>query len=132
MSYRSIHGINKKLYLLSIFFMTGIQISLFFIRNYAYALMATLVIGFYMIVFLNMGNSIFQIVADAKYRGRVMSVYSFLNGGSATVGSLYAGVVMEHLGGAYGWPGCGTMALFILGIVFLVYRPIFISWYSKQ
>jgi MFS family permease len=132
MSYRAVHGVNKKLFIASIFVMTGTQISLFFLRSYEYALLATMVIGFCIIVFLNMSNSIFQLTAEVKYRGRVMSVYSFLNGGSAPIGSFYAGSVMQSLGGAFGWPGCGLMALLLLGGAFFHYKTAFLRWYLKD
>lgn len=55
-----------------------IQVLMAIAWNYALALLFVAMIGFFNLVFLNAGNSIFQIYAPDKYRGRVMSVYSFL------------------------------------------------------
>jgi len=132
MSSRAKYGINKPMFLGAIFIMTGAQISMFFVKSYMLSLFMTMLIGFMIIVFLNMSNSIFQIYADEQYRGRVMSVYSFLNGGSAPIGSFYIGSLMEQAGGVWGFPGCGATALILLAIGYAFHKKSFNQWYKES
>mgnify|MGYP000364538256 CR=1 FL=1 len=65
-------------------------------RGTAYLFVA--MIGFFNLVFLNAGNSIFQVHTPDEYRGRVMSVYTFLSQGSLPLGNFFAGSVMQSAG----------------------------------
>ena len=107
MSARAVHGINKKLLLTSIITIVVVEIGLYFVTNKLLAIVLLAIIGFSNIVFMNMANAVFQINADAKYRGRAMSVYAFLNQGSTPLGNFFAGSFMEHFGGIWGYPACG-------------------------
>jgi predicted MFS family arabinose efflux permease len=128
MSARAKNGIKKSLFLGSLFLTIGIQISMFFIGNYYIALLAIGIIGFANLVFMNMGNSIFQLTSEEQYRGRVMSVYAFLNQGSTPIGNFYAGILMEHTGGLLGFPGCGIMALFLFTLTYAANKNKIMDW----
>lgn len=128
MSARAKNGIKKYLFIGSIVVTVGIQISMIFIANYYVALFAIGLIGFANLVFMNMGNSIFQLTSEEQYRGRVMSVYAFLNQGSTPIGNFYAGALMEYTGGLLGFPGCGIMALFLLTITCAANKKRVIEW----
>jgi len=117
MSIRAVHGINKKLYCFSIFLTAGVQILYCFIVNLPIAILGVILISFGNITFLNMANAIFQVQTDAKYRGRVMSIYSFLNQGSTPIGNFYVGSVMQALGGAAGFPSCGLAIAACFGLL---------------
>lgn len=97
--------------------------------NYTLALIFVAMIGFFNLVFLNAGNSIFQIYAPDKYRGRVMSVYSFLTQGSLPVGNFFAGSVMQLLGGWAGYPACGLTAFICLALFLKNKKEIIKGWF---
>jgi len=107
-------GIRKGLLLISAAATVTIQIFMLFSWNYTLSLILVASIGYFNLVFLNCGNSIFQIYATDKYRGRVMSVYSFLTQGSTPIGNFFAGSAMELAGGWAGFPVCGAAALICL------------------
>jgi len=107
-------GVKKGLLLISAAATISIHIFMLFSSNYTLSLLLVASIGYCNLVFLNVGNSIFQIYAPDKYRGRVMSVYSFLTQGSTPVGNFFAGSAMELLGGRAGFPVCGIAALICL------------------
>jgi predicted MFS family arabinose efflux permease len=71
-------------------------------------------IGFINLTFLNTANSTFQLNSTDEYRGRVMSVYAFLNQGSTPIGNFFAGTVMEHWGGRAGFFLCGIATLLLI------------------
>ena len=107
-------GVKKGLLLISAAATISIHIFMLFSSNYTLSLLLVASIGYCNLVFLNVGNSIFQIYAPDKYRGRVMSVYSFLTQGSTPIGNFFAGSAMELLGGRAGFPVCGIAALICL------------------
>jgi MFS family permease len=78
-------------------------------------------IGFLNLTFINTANSTFQLNSTDEYRGRVMSVYAFLNQGSTPLGNFFAGTVMEHLGGNAGFPACGLTTL-LLVLIFTIWK----------
>lgn len=94
------------------------QIATAFTGEYGLCLILIAVIGFMNLTFINTANSIFQLNSTDEYRGRVMSVYAFLNQGSTPLGNFYAGTVMEHSGGRAGFLACGLATL--LGIIPLI------------
>jgi MFS family permease len=128
MSGRAMNGINTRILVTGIFMLTGAQIFLFFNTTYILAMAATALVGFSIIVYLNMANSIFQLHTEDQYLGRVMSVYSFLDAGLAPVGSLYAGTLMEMAGGVYGFLGCGLGTLIALGLAYILFKQSFRQW----
>lgn len=128
MSGRAAHGINTRILRYGIILLTGAQIFLFFNTSYILSMAATMIVGFSIIVYLNMANSIFQLHTEEKYLGRVMSVYSFMDCGLAPVGSFYSGTLMEFAGGMYGFLGCGLGALIALGIAYILCRKSFRTW----
>lgn len=128
MSARAKNGIKKSLFIGSLLLTIGIQISMIFIANYYIALLAVGIIGFANLVFMNMGNSIFQLTSEEQYRGRVMSVYAFLNQGSTPIGNFYAGILMEYTGGLLGFPGCGIMALFLFTLTYAANKKRIKEW----
>lgn len=130
MSARAKKGINKRLFCFSMLLVTSVQVFLFVIDNYLAALVLVSVIGFGNLVFMNMCNSIFQLNSEPVYRGRVMSIYSFLNQGSTPIGNFYAGTVMEHFGGRWGFPGCGFVALLLLFTVFFWKKDELKKWFE--
>ncbi len=96
-----------------------LQIIAAFTRQYWVCILLVAAIGWMNLTFINTANSIFQLKSSDEYRGRVMSVYSFLNQGSTPIGNFYAGTVMEHWGGGMGFLACG-LTTFLLVIPVLI------------
>ncbi len=107
-----------------------IQVLMAIAWNYALALLFVAMIGFFNLVFLNAGNSIFQVYAPDKYRGRVMSVYSFLTQGSLPVGNFFAGTAMQALGGWAGYPVCGLTAFICLAFFMRDKKEVVTGWFE--
>lgn len=117
MAYFSKNGVNKVLLLISGTITAFFQVLTVVTHNYAICAMLIVLIGFFNLLFTNTANSIFQMNAHNDFRGRVMSVYSFLNMGSTPIGNFLAGSVMEKMGGDSGFVFCGTVTLVLLGII---------------
>jgi len=77
--------------------------------------------GFFFISFSSTANSTMQLNSDDAHRGRVMSVYSLVFAGSTPIGSLYTGVITQHLGAKVGFAACGLIILLLL-IPLYIYR----------
>ncbi len=61
-----------------------------------------------------------QIHTEDAFRGRVMSIYSFVFLGITPVGNLLTGVLMEWAGAAGGLVACGAAA--IIGLLLIEWR----------
>ncbi|WP_182185462.1 MFS transporter [Pectinatus frisingensis] len=105
-----------------------VQAVMWFVSNYYIALLCVAIISFYNLAFMNMGNSIFQLKSKKEYKGRVMSVYAFLNQGSTPIGNFYAGSVMERFGGIWGFPSCGLISIVLLLLLFIFNKETINKW----
>ncbi|WP_231037539.1 MFS transporter [Pectinatus frisingensis] len=128
MSVRSKNGIKKSLFVFSMFMTSFVQAVMWFVSNYYIALLCVAIISFYNLAFMNMGNSIFQLKSKKEYKGRVMSVYAFLNQGSTPIGNFYAGSVMERFGGIWGFPSCGLISIVLLLLLFIFNKETINKW----
>ena len=72
--------------------------------------------GFSFILFNTSGSSNLQIITSDEYRGRVMSVYALVLGGTSPLGNLYAGLFAEHLGARAGFYACGLAILVLVSL----------------
>lgn len=91
-----------------------LQVITAFVHVYWLSFLLLTAIGFMNLTFINTANSLFQLQSTDEYRGRVMSVYAFLNQGSTPLGNFYAGTVMEHFGGSAGFLTCGLTTLLLI------------------
>ncbi len=82
-----------------------------FIKIFPLSFILMFLVGVFSITFFNTANAILQMSASDVYRGRVMSIYIFINQGFQPLGNAFAGTVMEYFGGAMGFAGCGIMTL---------------------
>ncbi|MGE5604322.1 MAG: MFS transporter [Bacteroidota bacterium] len=114
------NGVRFNRLLISAFSLSILQIITAFIGDFWLCFILIAVIGFLNLTFINTANSIFQLNSSDEYRGRVMSVYAFLNQGSTPLGNFYAGTVMEHWGGNAGFLACGLATL--IGVVPLILK----------
>lgn len=122
MAARSAKGLKKQLLFYAAGATAALQLAAAFTHSYALSLVLVAGTGFVNLVFINTANSVFQLNSTDEYRGRVMSVYAFLNQGSTPVGNFFAGTVMEHLGGGAGFLWCGAVTAVLMGVVAAVKR----------
>ena len=123
-------GVRKWILLVGAAATLSVQVLMAIAWTYALALLFVAMIGFFNLVFLNAGNSIFQVYAPDKYRGRVMSVYSFLTQGSLPVGNFFAGTAMQAFGGWAGYPACGLTAFICLALFMGNKKEVVKGWFE--
>ncbi len=128
MAYYSKNGIHRSILILSGLATGILQTLTLLTRQFLLSAILIAIIGFFNLIFMNIANSIFQLNSSNEYRGRVMSVYAFLNMGSTPIGNFCVGVAMEKMGGISGFAFCGISTLLLLLIVFLRKRKEVISW----
>lgn len=78
--------------------------------------------GFFFVAFTSNANSTLQLTASDNYRGRVMSVYSLIFGGSTPIGNLYTGLVIEKFKARMGFIACGVIMVILLGVYYGIQR----------
>ncbi len=132
LAYTSRGKIRKKMLILSGGSLAVLQILTVTTRNYLLCIIIVGAIGFANLAFLNTANTIFQLSSSDEYRGRVMSVYSFLNQGSTPLGNFFAGSVMENVGGDSGFVSCGLAALLTLAAIVTAKRKTIMGWMKPQ
>jgi MFS family permease len=76
---------------------TGV-LALAFVRRFGAALPALFLVGFFAIVVTASCNTTLQINAPDELRGRVMSLYTLVFGGSVPLGALLVGFISQHWG----------------------------------
>lgn len=108
MAWLSGRGLHKSFLFYSALAVSALQLLLAFTHSFLLSVPLITLVGFCNLIFLNTGNSIFQLCSSNEYRGRVMSVYSFLNQGSTPVGNFVSGLAMEASGGNSGFLFCGA------------------------
>ncbi len=108
------HGLKNELLVLTAFGIGFLQIATALIPLYWLSMLLIAGIGFMNLAFINTANSIFQLHSNDEYRGRVMSVYAFLNQGTTPLGNFFAGTVMEAYGGGMGFLACGLITLVLI------------------
>ncbi|NBL00770.1 MAG: MFS transporter [Erysipelotrichia bacterium] len=88
-----------------------------FTSAYALTALGLAVTGFFFVSFSATANSTVQFNTEDEYRGRVMSVYTWVFSGFTPAGNFYVGMISEHLGPSVGFIASG---LIILVLVFLI------------
>jgi len=78
--------------------------------------------GLFFVAFSSSANSSLQLSSTDDYRGRVISVYMLIFGGSVPVGNIYSGVISDHFGPRAGFIACGGAILVLLGLRHFIKR----------
>jgi len=78
--------------------------------------------GLCFVAFASTANSSVQLNATDEYRGRVISVYILVFGGSVPIGNLYTGLISDHFGPRAGFIACGGIIFLLLGARYLYER----------
>lgn len=73
--------------------------------------------GFFGVRFFTLANSVLQLNAEDIYRGRVMSVYALVLGGSMPIGNFFTGLLAEHIGASYTFVGAGAFIALVLIVI---------------
>ena len=76
-------------------------------------------IGFSNVTFFTTANSTLQLNSLDKFRGRVLSVYTLMFGGTTPFGNIFVGSISDFFGAKYGFISCSIAILFFIGILFL-------------
>lgn len=80
--------------------------------------------GFSMILCFTNANSTMQMESDDLFRGRVMSLYSLVLGGTSPFGNLIAGAIIGGFGLTAALTGMGSVAVLLLFVALLVERRV--------
>ena len=92
-----------------------------FVRNYQLAFIFFIFAGFCMTTALSTSNTTLQLSSPDEMRGRIMSVYSLVVGGTAPIGSLYSGIMCENFGVSTTFVVNGTIGLLVMAAL-IIYR----------
>lgn len=92
-----------------------------FVRNYYIAFLFFIFTGFCMTTALALSNTTLQLNSPNELRGRIMSVYSLVVGGTAPIGSLYSGAMTESFGVSRTFVVNGILGLIVMSM-FIIYR----------
>lgn len=87
-----------------------------FTRVFALTALTLALTGFFFVAFASNANSTLQITASDEFRGRVMSVYSLIFGGSTPIGNLYTGFMIERFNARLGFIACGVIMVVLLAL----------------
>lgn len=72
------------------------------------------VTGFFFVAYNSNANSTMQLNMEDSYRGRIMSVYTFVNAGSTPVGNLFVGAMDNWFGARMGFLSSGAAVLVLM------------------
>jgi predicted MFS family arabinose efflux permease len=88
-------------------------------RNYTASLLLLAAVGGGGILYFNASNTLVQLGVEDAFRGRVMSLYTLMQQGTATFGSLVLGVVAERYGTPLALVGGAALCLAAVAIFVL-------------
>jgi MFS family permease len=83
--------------------------------------------GLCFVAFIASANSSLQLSTPDEYRGRVISLYTLVFGGSVPLGSLYSGIISDYFGPRAGFVACGGIVFLLMGARYLYKRKSGIS-----
>lgn len=93
-----------------------------FARTVTSAAVLMAVTGLANILFTTNANSTMQLNSDDEYRGRAMSVYMLVFGGTSPIGNLVSGQIIERYGASAAYMILGVAAAALIAVVVLVER----------
>lgn len=91
-------------------------------HNLALAMCVLILTGLFNITFSTNANSTMQLNAADGYRGRVMSVYFLMWGGTTPIGSLFAGALANRYGASWAYIVSGVVTACAAGGTLLLQR----------
>lgn len=94
-----------------------------FQTKFLYAFIMLMFGGWWMTTALSKSNTCVQTNSPDEMRGRIMSVYTLVQGGAMPFGSLYSGTMAEHFGSGFTFKVSGMAGIvFMLVIIAFRYR----------
>jgi MFS family permease len=72
--------------------------------------------GLCFVAFASTSNSTLQLNSSDEFRGRVMSIFTLVFGGSVPIGSIFSGVICDHFGPRAGFFACGGSIFLLMGL----------------
>lgn len=120
-SRKTVSGLEKVIPVAALVFGAGL-VAFSFSRIMTLCCLLMFVVGFGMTVGMASSNTLIQTLADDDKRGRVMSFYTMAFIGSVPIGSLFSGIMAEHIGA----PGAlltGGVACILGAIVYILNLP---------
>lgn len=99
-------------------------------RNYYAAFVFFIFAGYFMTTALATSNTTLQLKSPDDLRGRIMSVYSLVVGGTAPIGSLYSGAMTQSIGVSKTFIVNGVMGLLVMSMI-IMYRQRLLSRQEK-
>lgn len=122
MAFFSDRGPRKPIMFAGAMGLTSLQIGMSLPVPYIAVGMLLFFAGWSQIAYSATANSTLQMNTPNHLRGRVMSLYSLLHGGTAPFGNLFAGSVSSFFGARGGFLACGAIGLVATVLVFLATR----------
>lgn len=113
-------GPNRFLLYTGAFALVIMELLLAIPQGFVTAAALVFLLGWANITYSATANSSLQVNTPNQLRGRVMSLYSLLNGGTSPVGNLYAGTASDLFGAGGGFLACGGAGLIATVVVFLL------------
>jgi MFS family permease len=96
-----------------------------FMGNYIITAISLVLAGFTFAVFTSMTNAQLQDNAEEQFRGRAVSIYSFIVGGTTPLGNLIAGSFAEMGTPWFSWVMCAAIGVVLIAaaiVIFSVHR----------
>ncbi len=91
-------------------------------HQFLYMSILLIIIGFSNLCFLNRANTRIQLNTDDEYRGRVMSIYVFINTGSTPLGNTFTGWAIGMAGERYGFFINGLVTCSLVLVMYYLFR----------
>ena len=116
--------VQSRLLMFAAFGLGLAEVLIGFLPNFAADMVLLAVVGFTMIVFTTLANTVVQIATPDALRGRVMSVYTTVFVGITPLGSLFAGSLAEvsGVGAPFAVGGLASMVSAVLVYWFMTTR----------
>jgi MFS family permease len=111
-------GPNRRLLYTGAFALVAMELLLALPQAFGSAAILVFLLGWANITYSATANSSLQVNTPNHLRGRVMSLYSLLNGGVSPIGNLYAGIASDLFGAGGGFLACGGLGLIFTMAVF--------------
>lgn len=99
-------------------------LSLSFSKSLTLSLLILVVMGYFLVMFMNICSTIIQLDSEEKFRVRTISIYTLVFTGSTPLGNFTIGTILEYLG--------MKLALFIMGLSVFIFIYIIKKYFNDK